>query len=149
LPGMDRTANFPLVKTALRGAFLLLLLALFSAAASYVTLPTREDILLPFEITIKDAALASSDLVWVDARSSDYFERGHVTGALLLNDENWDAMLGSVFEAWQPSKVLVVYCDAGCSASHKVAERLREIGMDPVYVLKGGYDAWEKSPLAK
>ncbi|MBI4023445.1 MAG: hypothetical protein HY360_00595 [Verrucomicrobia bacterium] len=39
-----------------------------------------------------------------------------------------------------------IYCGGQeCQASRQVAGRLRESGIEPVYVLKGGWDAWRKA----
>ncbi len=99
--------------------------------------------MLPGEVQIDDQRILGSDTVWIDARSRAEFESAHVDNAIWLTEEEWQSSLGNVFERWQPERPIVVYCDAGCAASSKVAERLRELGMDPVYVLKGGYQAWK------
>jgi rhodanese-related sulfurtransferase len=46
--------------------------------------------------------------------------------------------------AWSPENRTVVYCSSqSCAASHEVARRLREeAGLDNVYVLHGGWEAW-------
>ena len=45
-----------------------------------------------------------------------------------------------------PIRRVVVYCDGGgCEASRHVADRLRDkLGMKSVFVLKGGWPAWQR-----
>lgn len=132
-------------KRAALGVLSLSLAALIPAFPVWLHINKKEAELSPFELTMEDSRLASGQTVWVDARSERFFQEGHVTGAILLNEERWDDLLGGLFEAWNPGRTIVVYCDSGCEASHKVAQRLRDLGIEPAYVLKGGIDAWRNA----
>ena len=80
----------------------------------------------------------------VDARSKTSFEKDHIPGAVLLNEDQWDELLPGVLTAWWPGQSIVVYCDDKlCDSSNAVAKRLRETGLGPVFVLKGGWEAWK------
>lgn len=81
-------------------------------------------------------------VVWVDARRAEAFAKGHVEGALNLNEDAWDSQVMEVLLAWEPGVPVVVYCDSRtCDASHSVADRLREeMGLEPVSVLHGGWE---------
>jgi rhodanese-related sulfurtransferase len=102
-----------------------------------------------------DAALVSvaqaqgwgDGALWIDARPEEEFARGHVPGAMPLNEDEWNALLPGLLAAWSPGRKLVVYCSRqSCNASHAVAERLRhEAGLKNVYVLEGGWEEWQKS----
>jgi rhodanese-related sulfurtransferase len=83
----------------------------------------------------------------VDARSGEAFRRQHIPGALPLSEGQWEERLPAFIKAWQPGARVVVYCDnAGCQASQAVARRLRrELGINSVFVLKGGWGAWLES----
>ena len=87
-----------------------------------------------------DAAL------WIDARPEEEFARGHVPGAILLNEDEWNSLLPALLTAWSPERKLVVYCSRqNCNASHVVAERLRnEAELKNVFVLDGGWEEWQK-----
>lgn len=80
----------------------------------------------------------------VDARSEQAFAQRHVPGALPLREAQWEALLPAVLKAWQPGARVVVYCDSeGCDTSQAVADRMRrELGLDQVFVVKGGWNAW-------
>jgi rhodanese-related sulfurtransferase len=83
-------------------------------------------------------------LVLVDARGSGAYDKGHIPGALLLSEPGWDRGFPAVIRTWRPGDRIVVYCDRElCDASQSVAQRLRrEMGIEEVYVLKGGWSAW-------
>jgi rhodanese-related sulfurtransferase len=83
-------------------------------------------------------------VLWADARRQADFDRAHVPGALALNEDEWDALLPALLERWTPDRRVVVYCDGGaCKASQQVAARLRDAGIAPVYILRGGWPAWK------
>ena len=84
------------------------------------------------------------EVLWVDARAEAAYAQDHVPGAINLSPPSWDAQVGAVIAAWRPERRIVVYCDGhGCQASRDVAQRLRaEMGLNEVYVLTGGWDAW-------
>ena len=99
------------------------------------------------------AQVWGENVLWIDARPEDHFEREHVPGALLLNEDRWNELLPQVLGTWSPEKRVIVYCDTdGCGASREVAHRLREEaglkdneGKNSVFVLKGGWKAWVES----
>jgi len=84
---------------------------------------------------------------WVDARPRAAFDKGHIPGAVLLNEDEWDNLVEGFLDAWEPEEFVVVYCDGGsCDESHAVARRLHaELKIDNVHVLEGGIKAWPGS----
>lgn len=98
-------------------------------------------------VNVTEAKSWGDSVIWIDARPEAEFARSHVPGALLLNEDDWDARLRTFFTAWSPERKVVVYCSAqSCTASHAVAERLRnEAGLKNIYVLEGGWEAWQKA----
>ena len=130
---------------AIKEAAILALVALLPATVSWARWQMANKEMAPYEVVMRDDRLSGRDIVWVDARSQADFDSGHITGAVLLNEQEWDPLLSGVFEMWQPDKPIVVYCSAGCESSRKIADRLRDLGMEPVYYLRGGYDAWKKA----
>jgi rhodanese-related sulfurtransferase len=77
----------------------------------------------------------------LDARSTEAYLAGHMSGALPLNGQDWDRQVPALLAAWHPGTRLVVYCDGGsCDASQAVALRIeRDLRMTDVYVLDGGW----------
>lgn len=132
--------------TALKQASSLALLALVPAFATALLHPKRPaftERIREGEIAVADAMRAPSDYLWIDARSAAHFASDHVPGALPLNEDAWDELLPAVLQAWPTGRPAIVYCDSqACEASEDVAKRLREFGVAPVFVLKGGWQAW-------
>lgn len=99
------------------------------------------------EVTVKIVQEKwSGGVTWVDARPREDYEKAHIPGALLLNEQEADALLFDHIEKLQDStKPLVVYCDGhACQASRKMAKYLRErLPGAEIYVLRGGWEAWE------
>ena len=106
-------------------------------------------IAIPFGVTVDEAGKNPAPIVWIDARPQDAFEAGHIPGALDLNRDNWKAALPSLFELYSPGKVVIVYCSTGCTESEEIADRIRSLGLEPVEVLEGGFEVWQKGNPAK
>lgn len=86
------------------------------------------------------------DVLWVDARTRGQYEAAHIPGALLLNEQEADALLFDHFAKLQDNrKPIVVYCDAhACQSSRKMAAYLRErLPGAQVVVLRGGWKVWQ------
>lgn len=83
--------------------------------------------------------------LWVDARPRQEYEKEHIPGALLLNEDEWNRQLPELLAQWSAEQVVIVYCSSlQCKASQAVARRLHEeTGME-VKILKGGWEAWKK-----
>jgi rhodanese-related sulfurtransferase len=133
---------------ALRQALLIFLAALIPAGLTAAFHPRRpawsEDTLLPGEEKLQTVLAWGSDVLWIDARSSKEYEAEHVPGAILLNLEDWEQLFPRFLDQWRPEEKVVVYCSStACELSHEVAERLKTNGISPVYVLKGGWEAWK------
>jgi len=132
----------------LRETFLLVLVALAPAMLAVAFHPQLADRdragLEPGAVRLAEARQWQPDLLWIDARSAEHFAQEHVPGAILLNENNFDAGLGELLAAWQPGKHIVVYCSSvSCDTSQAVAERLRAAGLEDVHFLHGGWEAWQ------
>lgn len=133
----------------LREILALCLLALIPALASAFLHPQRpcwnpdasgtDEVLLSTILSWKEKVL------WVDARSREEYEKDHIAGAKRVNEDEWNLLVPGLLEAWGTGQMVVVYCDSQrCDSSRSVARRLRELGVGPVYVLKGGWEELKK-----
>jgi rhodanese-related sulfurtransferase len=99
--------------------------------------------------TVDQARAWGETAIWVDARPDEEFARDHVPGAVSLNEDRWNELIGPFLATWTPDKKVVVYCSSqSCNASREVARRLRNQTQPPiqdVFVLEGGWEAWLKS----
>jgi rhodanese-related sulfurtransferase len=138
------------VKALLRQSAALLALALLPAAVQALYLRDR----IPWQSRVSESDLVSvetargwgANALWVDARPAEEFERDHIPGAVLLNEDRWNELLPQFLgQQWSPEKKIVVYCSAeSCNLAEDVARRLREEAKLPneIKILKGGWEAW-------
>jgi len=97
----------------------------------------------PGEATAQEARAWDPAPLLVDARSAKSYEAGHLPGALMLNQDDFDTQLAPVLDARKKGQNLLVYCGSdACDASRSIARKLREMGVTGVFVLKGGMRAW-------
>ncbi len=137
------------MKQAAWQSVLILALSLCLGALNYFVRPD----LLPLDISEFEIELSEAQklvgAVWLDARMDEDFEAAHLEGALLLNEESWEAGFAPLLDVWIPGSPIVVYCSSqSCMRSHHVAKRLREdLGVDEIYSLKGGWEALQEAGL--
>ncbi|MGC3988692.1 MAG: rhodanese-like domain-containing protein [Chthoniobacteraceae bacterium] len=134
------------MKNWLKQAAVLVLLAILPALLGAWLNPKRPS-WQSDEMTVSAAQSLGTKAIWVDARPASDFEKAHVSGAISLNEDAWSEMLPPLLDAWSPDKTVVVYCSSlSCHTSREVANRLRdEVGLSPVFVLQGGWEAWTQS----
>jgi rhodanese-related sulfurtransferase len=146
----------------LRMAWQSALLLALAAAGAYATWkwhpdapPLRlvEEQAPPGGVTITEALqlVKEQRIIWLDARSSEQFAKGHIPGALPLNEMDWEEQVAPVFDALQNDggkSTVVIYCDAArCEASKRIRDKMLTLplGDFPIVVLHGGYPAWQEA----
>ena len=136
------------MKALLRQSVFLLGLALLPAVGQALYFKDKVSWQTPVAASemVTLAQARNSDAIWIDARPQDEFDREHVPGALLLNEDRWNELLPQVLAIWAPEKRVIVYCSSeSCGSSREIAHRLRkEAGLANVFVLEGGWEAWKK-----
>ncbi len=133
-----------LCKQALLLAALALLPALVSGAIQLRANPQTP--LQPGEIRAATVRQWGPQVLFVDARPPERYEAGHIPTAVRLTAAEWDSLVPKFLDAWEPDKAVVVYCEGGtCDTSREIAERIkRDLQIQSVYYLQGGYPAWRK-----
>ncbi len=88
--------------------------------------------------------------VFVDSRSPEEYEAGHIQGARLLYymhaAQDWEEVMAEVDFA----APIISYCSGeGCNSSYLVANQLEDVGFENVYIFDGGWPQWAaaKYPL--
>ncbi|HEX8311072.1 MAG TPA: rhodanese-like domain-containing protein [Chthoniobacteraceae bacterium] len=106
----------------------------------------KEEPLLANEVRLATAQTWGDKVLWVDVRDEAAFESGHIPGSLRLTAAEWDAMVAPFLDQWDPEKSTIVYGKGGSDDdAHEMAERLaKELQLDGVFVLKGGWEAWQQ-----
>jgi rhodanese-related sulfurtransferase len=136
--------------SAVRQALLLIALAFAPAISEAIYFRNKVSWHSPIPaselVTIDQARSWGDNVIWVDARPDNEFERDHIPGAILLNEDRWNELLPQFLGQWSPERNVVVYCSAqSCNASREVAKRLREEAqLKNVFVLDGGWEEWLK-----
>ncbi|ORM63142.1 rhodanese [Pantoea rodasii] len=89
----------------------------------------------------EDLAQGISAIVVIDARSSEVYQAGHISGAISFPHRTMDAQSTAQLDR---SKVYITYCDGiGCNGSTKAALKLAALGFQ-VKELIGGLDFWKR-----
>ena len=139
------------MKALLRQSALLIALALLPAVVQALYLrekiPWQSRVAESDFVDVETARGWGGNVIWVDARRSEEFERDHVPAAVSLSEDRWDEGLSQFLGTqWSPEKKIVVYCSAAsCNLAEDVARRLRDQAKLPneIRILKGGWEAWQ------
>jgi rhodanese-related sulfurtransferase len=95
-------------------------------------------------------AVEDKSALILDARPAEFFERGHVPGALNLSRDEFSRdyqQLSPVLKAAN-NRPIIVYCSGGaCHDSRLVANALLSLGFNNVSVYTGGWDEWSAAHL--
>jgi len=83
-----------------------------------------------------------NNLVVVDVREAEDFEKGHIPGAINLPKNRWDSLQGL-----SKAKTNVVYCyTQQCHLAANACARFASRGF-PVMELEGGFATWKEHEL--
>ena len=87
--------------------------------------------------------------LFLDARRTNVYEEGHITGARSFSvwesdiDDKVRALFDERPDPDQQKQPIVIYCSGGaCEDSHMLAQKLWGIQFNNVYVYKDGYPDW-------
>ena len=100
------------------------------------------------EITAVAAARAVFDAggaLFVDARTQDLYDEGHIAGALSYPVGEMEERIEGFITEYPPEQAIVAYCSGReCEDSHKLARFLIDMGYTRVRVFIDGFPAWQK-----
>ena len=131
---LEFAGNHPLLVSALVFSFFVLIFTeLKRKARGMVNVEPQEAV-----------RLINSDAVVIDLRSPEAFARGHIVNAKNMPYEDLPANTDEI--AKYAKKAIVAVCEAGMTSS-KVVDSLRKTGLENVYGLKGGINAWTQANL--
>jgi rhodanese-related sulfurtransferase len=86
----------------------------------------------------------NGNVLFVDARSQEKYEDGHIPGAVSLPVGQFDELIGSFLDQHAAARSIVTYCSGRtCEDSHHLARLLSESGFDNVRVFIDGFPGWE------
>jgi rhodanese-related sulfurtransferase len=113
-----------------------------------VTARAKNDIVIEgIEIENVDQARKlydSGKYIFVDARSVEDYEAGHISGAVSLPVGQFEENIAAFLERHPPEASIITYCSGRtCQDSHRLAENLLAFGYANVNVFIDGFPGWE------
>jgi rhodanese-related sulfurtransferase len=86
----------------------------------------------------------SGEYIFVDARSREDYEQGHVKGAVSLPVGQFEEEISAFLASYPPEASIITYCSGRtCEDSHHLAEYLMASGYDKINVFIDGFPGWE------
>ncbi len=86
----------------------------------------------------------NGDTLFVDARSRDDYESGHIPGAISLPVGQFNEQIESFLNQYPPDQSIVTYCSGRtCEDSHHLARLLSDVGFSDVRIFIDGFPGWE------
>jgi rhodanese-related sulfurtransferase len=101
------------------------------------------------KLEVEDAILAkqifdSGNVLFVDARTREDYDDGHIPGAISLPIGQFDEQIDSFLNQYDIEQPVVTYCSGRtCEDSHNLAQLLIDFGYIDVKVFIDGYPGWE------
>jgi rhodanese-related sulfurtransferase len=93
------------------------------------------------------ALFDSGTALFIDARHTFEFARGHIRGAVNLPLNEFESRSGMV-DSLPRNKILITYCDGvECNSSIGLAARLRDAGFSGVRIFFAGWSEWQAQNL--
>ena len=88
--------------------------------------------------------LINNDAYVIDLRSAEAFKRGHIVNAKNIQLDELSAQEDKIRK--NASRPILAVCEAGMTSTRAV-DSLRKLGLENVYGLKGGINAWTEASL--
>jgi rhodanese-related sulfurtransferase len=85
---------------------------------------------------------------FLDARATTDYQAGHIAGALSLPIEEFDDHYPQIQPVLTPDSTIIAYCDGmECDLSHRLMDRLHQLGYHNVRLLVNGWTTWHTAGL--
>ncbi len=95
-------------------------------------------------LKVAKEAFASGEALFVDARDPNFYELGHIPGAVNLPVRDFDLVFPKLERRLLEADRLITYCDgASCAMSVELTEKLLFAGLNHVEIFAGGIEQWE------
>ncbi|MDD2337993.1 MAG: rhodanese-like domain-containing protein [Geobacteraceae bacterium] len=131
------TWNFRLLRAAYTGKP-------SAAPPSPTVSATPAAVLIPAGLAQVKELYDKKEAVFLDARDSSVFSRGHIQGATSLPLAELDSALPEFTAKVPYEKNLVIYCSGyGCHDSKDLGNKLLQKGYRQILIFEGGYPEWK------
>ncbi|MFA9615032.1 MAG: rhodanese-like domain-containing protein [Deltaproteobacteria bacterium] len=92
---------------------------------------------------VKEAYKSGAALL-VDARDPEFFEQGHIPGAVSLPVRDFASVFPRLEEQLRTAPRVITYCDgASCELSVELTEKLLFAGLEYIEIFTGGIQQWQ------
>ena len=96
------------------------------------------------DVTLAKELYDSEQYLFVDARSRDDYDEGHIKGAISFPVGEFDEKIDAFLEQYAPEKAVITYCSGRtCEDSHNLAQLLLAFGYTKINVFIDGFPGWE------
>jgi rhodanese-related sulfurtransferase len=96
------------------------------------------------DVTLARHIFDSGNALFVDARSRDNYDDGHIPGAVSMPVGEFDNLIDSFMDQHSMDQTIVTYCSGRtCEDSHNLAQLLIDFGFTDVKVFIDGFPGWE------
>ena len=97
-------------------------------------------------IEIAKLSYDSGETLFVDARSNDDYNEGHIKGAMSLPIGEFDVKVENLINRYLLDQSIVTYCSGRtCEDSHRLAQKLIDFGYESVSIMIDGFSAWKEN----
>jgi len=97
--------------------------------------------------------LRNEDVLFMDARRKDEYDSGHIPRAMNVDvqqfelDPTYRNHVMQMLYSLDKRRPVVAYCGGGnCELSHKLADVLRSVGFEHVFIYTGGWNEYSSKP---
>ncbi|MGO9246441.1 MAG: rhodanese-like domain-containing protein [Verrucomicrobiia bacterium] len=146
------------MECTLRRSLLIVMAGAALGLAANAISPRRIPIITPPKASPQASAtvaLEEAKALWgngtaffLDARATADYRAGHIAGALSLPIEEFDDHYPQIQPMLTPESAIVAYCDGmDCDLSHRLMDRLHELGYHDVRLLVNGWTTWHTAGL--
>jgi len=96
------------------------------------------------DIEVAKLIYDGAETLFVDARSEEDYQAGHVKDAISLSLNEFDAKIEYFLNRYPPEQPIVTYCSGRtCEDSHRLAQNLRDLGYEQVNIMIDGFQNWK------
>jgi rhodanese-related sulfurtransferase len=96
------------------------------------------------QVEVAKQIFDKGEVLFVDARSQQNYEEGHIPGAVSLPLGRFDEQIESFLNQYPPDQPIVTYCSGRtCEDSHNLARMLAAVGYSDIRIFIDGFLGWE------
>jgi len=97
------------------------------------------------QIRVAKEIFDKGKVLFVDARSKQSYEEGHIPGAVSLPVGQFDEQIESFLNQYSPDQPIVTYCSGRtCEDSHNLARMLAAVGYSDIRIFIDGFPGWQE-----